>query len=76
MAQTISVLAHKFGLRADTLRYYDRVGLLRPAERTASGYRVYDEAAVKRLQFIKSAQRMGLRLGAPAGTRRCLLNDD
>jgi DNA-binding transcriptional MerR regulator len=39
------------------------VGLLRPAERTASGYRVYDDAAVERLQFIKSAQHMGLRLG-------------
>jgi DNA-binding transcriptional MerR regulator len=63
MAQTISVLARKLGLRPDTLRYYERVGLLRPAERTASGYRVYDEAAVERLQFIKSAQRMGLRLG-------------
>lgn len=63
MAQTISMLAESLGLRADTLRYYERVGLLRPPERTAAGYRIYDEVAAERLRFIKGAQRMGLRLG-------------
>jgi len=63
MSQTISVLADSLGLRTDTLRYYERLGLLRPTGRTAAGYRVYDEAATERLQFIKGAQRMGLRLG-------------
>jgi DNA-binding transcriptional MerR regulator len=62
MSQTISALAHSMGLRADTLRYYERVGLLHPTERTAAGYRVYDEDAKERLRFIKDAQRMGLRL--------------
>lgn len=63
VAQTISVLADTLGLRTDTLRYYDRLGLLRPSGRTAAGYRLYDEEASERLQFIKGAQRMGLRLG-------------
>jgi hypothetical protein len=47
MAQTIRVLARKFCLRSDTPRYYERVALLHPTERTASGYRVDDEPAVE-----------------------------
>ena len=60
--RTISALAESFGLRADTLRYYERLGLLHPSSRTTSGYRLYDEEATERLRFIKGAQRMGLRL--------------
>jgi DNA-binding transcriptional MerR regulator len=63
MAQTISVLAETLGVSTDTLRYYERLGLLHPTERTAAGYRLYDEAAEERLRFIRRAQRMGLRLG-------------
>jgi DNA-binding transcriptional MerR regulator len=59
---TISALAGSVGLSADTLRYYERLGLLPPAERTASGYRLYGEDAVERLGFICAAKRMGLRL--------------
>jgi DNA-binding transcriptional MerR regulator len=62
VAQTISVLAESLGLRPDTLRYYDRLGLLRPSGRSDAGYRLYDEDAVERLRFIRGAQRMGLRL--------------
>jgi DNA-binding transcriptional MerR regulator len=62
VAHTISVLAERLGVRPDTLRYYDRLGLLRPSRRSAAGYRLYDEAAVERLEFIRGAQRMGLRL--------------
>lgn len=63
MGRTISALAKSLGLRADTLRYYERLGLLPPAERTAAGYRIYDDVAAERLRFIKGAKRMGLRLG-------------
>lgn len=63
MAQTISVLADSLGVSTDTLRYYERLGLLHPADRTAAGYRLYDEEAAERLRFIRGAQRMGLRLG-------------
>jgi DNA-binding transcriptional MerR regulator len=64
MAQTMTItdLAESQGLRSDTLRYYERVGLLRPAGRTTAGYRLYDAAATERLRFIKGLQRMGLRL--------------
>ena len=63
MKTTISELAGSLGLRADTLRYYERLGLLHPSSRTSSGYRLYDGAAAERLRFIRGAQRMGLRLG-------------
>jgi MerR family Zn(II)-responsive transcriptional regulator of zntA len=60
---TISELAGSMGLRADTLRYYERIGLLKPAERSDAGYRLYDDASAQRLRFIKGLQRMGLHLG-------------
>ncbi|MGB9112962.1 MAG: heavy metal-responsive transcriptional regulator [Acidimicrobiales bacterium] len=63
MGRTISALAEGLGLRADTLRYYERLGLLPPAGRSAAGYRIYDDAAAERLRFMKGAQRIGLRLG-------------
>jgi MerR family transcriptional regulator, aldehyde-responsive regulator len=43
------------GLSAATVRYYERLGLLPPAERTAAGDRQYHQDAVERLRFIKCA---------------------
>jgi DNA-binding transcriptional MerR regulator len=60
---TISTLAASVGISADTLRYYERVGLLEPAGRSDAGYRLYDELSAERLRFIKGLQRMGLHLG-------------
>jgi DNA-binding transcriptional MerR regulator len=62
MALTVSALADTVGLSADTVRYYERVGLLPKPARSAAGYRLYDQAAVGRLRLIKGAQRAGLRL--------------
>lgn len=59
---TISDLAHRTGLRADTVRYYERVGLMPEPARTSGAHRRYDGRAVDRLQFIRGAQRLGLRL--------------
>lgn len=59
---TVSKLGAMVGASADTLRYYERIGLLRAPERTPSGYRVYDHEAIDRLGFIKGSQRLGLRL--------------
>jgi DNA-binding transcriptional MerR regulator len=59
---TVSKLAEKVGVGSDTIRYYEREGLIPPAPRTESGYRVYDEGAVRRVRFIRSSQRFGLRL--------------
>jgi len=59
---TVSGLASEVGTSADTLRYYERIGLLAPPSRSAGGYRLYDLEAVERVRFIKRAQRFGLRL--------------
>jgi DNA-binding transcriptional MerR regulator len=62
MTLTISALARSLGLSADTLRYYERLGLLPRVERTATGYRLYGEDVVERLSLICAAKRMGLQL--------------
>ncbi len=49
-------------MSADTVRYYERIGLLPQPERSATGYRLYTDDAVERLRLIKHAQRFGLRL--------------
>jgi len=46
----------------ETLRYLERRGLLRPARRTASGYRTYDPESASRLLFMKRAQVFGFSL--------------
>jgi DNA-binding transcriptional MerR regulator len=62
MTLTVSALAGQVGLSPDTVRYYERVGLLPEPARSAAGYRLYDQDAVGRLRLIKGAQRAGLRL--------------
>lgn len=59
---TISRLAREAGVKADTVRYYERVGLLPAPRRTDAGYRVYSPEFVDRLRFIKGGQRLGLSL--------------
>ncbi len=61
---TVSKLAEEAGTSPDTVRYYERIGLLPETERSPSGYRLYGDEAVERLRFIKRAQRFGLRLEA------------
>ena len=63
---TVSKLAEQVGTSADTVRYYERIGLLPETERSPSGYRLYGDEAVERLRFIKRAQRFGLKLEAIA----------
>ncbi len=58
----VAELAAEVGVSPDTVRYYERAGLLAPPPRTASGYRVYPPETVDRLQFIQGCQRFGLRL--------------
>lgn len=56
----IGELAEKVGLAPSALRYYEEAGLLGPAERAASGYRIYGAEAVGRVQFIQRAKALGL----------------
>lgn len=58
----VAELAQVVGVRPDTIRYYERAGLLPPPTRSAAGYRQYDDGAVDRLKFIQGAQRLGLKL--------------
>lgn len=58
----IGQLAARAGVNRETLRYYERRGLLKPARRTESGYRVYDRQSASRLLFIKRAQAFGFSL--------------
>lgn len=60
--QTISQAAKKFKLSRSTLLYYDRIGLLCPAERTAAGYRIYSRADMQRLEKICFFRRTGASL--------------
>src|SRR3954466_14835553 len=60
--RTVAELAAAVGAPPDTVRYYERTGLLKPPRRTAAGYRSYDDGAVDRMRFIQGAQRLGLRL--------------
>ncbi len=58
----VGELAEAAGVRPDTIRYYERTGLLAPPDRTSGGYRSYPRAALERLRFIQGCQRLGLRL--------------
>ena len=60
--RTVAELAAAVGVPPDTVRYYERAGLLPPPRRTPAGYRSYDDGAVDRMRFIQGAQRLGLRL--------------
>jgi len=73
-----SELADQAGVNPETLRYYERRGLLHAPRRTAGGYRDYPAGAVELLRFIKRAQKLGFTLedveellhlddGGPAG---------
>ena len=59
---TISRLARLAGVNLETVRYYERRGLLAKPPRTASGYRVFPGETPRRLRFIKRAQVLGFSL--------------
>lgn len=59
---TIGKLAEQAQVNIQTIRYYERRGLLRDPERTASNYRVYGADTLRRVRFIKRAQDLGFTL--------------
>ena len=56
----IAEVSEKYGLSADTLRYYERVGLLPSVTRTESGIREFSEVDIKRVEFIKCMRSAGV----------------
>lgn len=58
----IGELAQRAGVRIDTVRYYERQGLLPPPARQASGYRSYASPDISRLHFVRRAKTLGFTL--------------
>jgi len=63
----IGQLAEQAGVSADTLRYYEREGLIEPPARAANGYRSYREVDAQRVRFVRSAQALGFTLAEIRG---------
>ncbi len=59
---SIGQVARRAGVGVETVRFYERAGLLEEPPRRASGYRQYSEQEVRRLHFIKRAQKLGFSL--------------
>ena len=67
-------LARRTGVNAETIRYFERVGIIAAPDRTEGGHRIYDERHVRTLAFVRRARELGftpdevraiLRLGGP-----------
>ena len=59
---TIGKVAARLAVSTDTLRHYEKNGLITPTSKTAAGYRLYNEDIINRVRFIKQAQSCGLTL--------------
>jgi len=60
---TASVLAKRTGIPIFTVRYYTRIGLLKPSRDLRNGYKLYKQSAKERLKFINNAKNLGFTLG-------------
>ncbi len=60
----IGEVSKKYDISTDTLRYYEKVGLIPPVNRNQSGIRDYSEADLKRVDFIKCMRGAGLSIEA------------
>lgn len=59
---TIAEVSKKYDLTADTLRYYERIGLITGVPRNKNGIRNYDEKSCKRIEFIKCMRNAGVEI--------------
>lgn len=59
---TIGPLAHRTGVNIETIRYYERIGLLPQAPRSRGGHRLYGEQTRRRLHFIRRSRELGFTL--------------
>ncbi|MCI0667437.1 MAG: MerR family DNA-binding protein [Methylococcaceae bacterium] len=62
MALTIGKLAQLAGVNVETIRYYERIGLLNQPSRPYAGFRTYPAETARRIHFIKRAQQLGFSL--------------
>ncbi len=56
---TIGVLSDQTGVNIETIRYYERIGLIESPPRSSGGRRLYDGAAARRLQFVRRSRELG-----------------
>ena len=61
---TIAEVSKRFDISADTLRYYERIGLIPPVPRTPGGIRDYDEASCKWIELMKHLRAAGVQIEA------------
>lgn len=69
---TISQLAKSAGVPTTTMRYYERIGLVEPEDRSDGNYRLYGEESLRKVKFIRAAQATGFTLDDV----KALLSDD
>ena len=60
----IAEVSERYEISSDTLRYYERIGLISPVNRNASGIRDYTEIDIRRVEFIKCMRSAGLPIEA------------
>jgi MerR family mercuric resistance operon transcriptional regulator len=59
---TIGTLAKRTGVNIETIRYYERIGMIPPPPRSAGGQRRYEEAHLRRLAFVRRCRELGFPL--------------
>jgi MerR family transcriptional regulator, mercuric resistance operon regulatory protein len=59
---TIGGLSKKTGVNIETIRYYEKIGVLPHPQRTQGGNRIYDESQIKRLKFVRRSRELGFSL--------------
>ena len=59
---TIKEVSEKYNISADTIRYYERIGLLPPIPRKANGIRDFDEVSCNWIEFVKCMRNAGVQL--------------
>ena len=67
MRLTIGALAHRAGSNVETVRYYERIGLLPEPPRSEGGHRLYGEEHVRRLAFVRRSRELGFAVGEIRG---------
>lgn len=75
-ALTIGGLAKRENVNRQTIRYYERRGLIAESSRTASGYRLYGDDAARRLAFIRRAKQLGFSLNEIEGLLALRMHPD
>jgi MerR family mercuric resistance operon transcriptional regulator len=61
-ALTIGVLSRRTGVNIETIRFYERVGILPKPPRSAGGHRIYDQSHLMRLSFVRRSRELGFSL--------------